>query len=301
MDNLAGLENRSPSLLHCIDDIRPLLGMQHDYHLSTFIILHAIWNLIAEYRQLEHASKVQFDQRHWNAVLISWHQELCQLLAHFHVSVSEWNGGMPVETVMFYELCMMNLHVSFEELQLFAGKEGSEDAQKVYPLLKTWKESRKARQAMWHAGQILRAFTNCHPSHLKGFSAVALYHASLAFWVYGMISLGSSRLSKTSFSSNSYETAADSELIWLDGEETAETRRFISLGRGIAIVHYFPNEGQQGSPFARLDNPKAVMDIMIKILSRTNSGDGLILSPLVENLVQLMKDLGSAAFVIGRP
>lgn len=216
---------------------------------------------------------------------------------HFHISISESNGGMPPDTMMFYELCMMNLHVSFEELQLFAGKEGSEEAQKVYPLLKTWKESRTARQAMWHAGQIVRAAITCHPNHLKGFSAIALYHASLAFWVYGMISLGTSR--STKLPSSTYETAADSELIWLDGEETAETRRFISLGRGIAVVHYFPKDSHQESPFARLDNPKAVMDIIIKILCRNKGADSPILSPLVENLSQLMRDLGNAAFVIG--
>lgn len=289
--------NRLPSLLSCIHDTQPLMRMQQstDFAMSTYIILHAIWGMIAEYRQLERASKVQSEQRHWNGVLTSWHQELCQLLDHFHISISEWDGAVPVENTMFQELCMMNLHVSFEELQLFAGIHGSEEAQKVYPILTTWKESREARQAMWHAGQIVRAAMSCHPYQLKSFCAITLYHASLAFWVYGMISVGTSRSKRVSLAS--CETAADSDLIWLDEEESPASRRFIAINRGSPVIRDIPTGGVRSPSFAQLDNPRAVMDIIIKILNRRNSGDSSS-SPLADNLVQLMRDLGNAARII---
>ena len=168
--------------MHCIHDIQPLSKVQEviDLQFSTSIILHAIWSLIAEYRQLEFVLKIQSPERHGNGALIStsWHQELCQLLDHFRITVSEWNGGLRPEAVMLHELFMMNLHVSFEELQLFAGKEGAEEAQRVYPLLRQWFDNRRSRQAVFHAGQIIHAATIF--SHLRDFYAVALYHASLA-------------------------------------------------------------------------------------------------------------------------
>lgn len=219
------------------------------------------------------------------------------MLDNFCISVSEWKGGISSDIVMFQHLCMMNLHVSFEELQLFAGKEGSEEAHKVYPSLKTWKESRKARQAIWHAGQVVRAARTCHPNHLKGFCAIALYHASLAFWVYGMISISTSRSDKAS--KYAHETSSDDEHIWLDGVETAETRKFIAVGRGCAVITEDSDGGERAPTSTGLENPKAVMDIMIRILSNRSNGDSLSVSPLAENLVRLMRDLGNAALVIG--
>jgi len=73
------------------------------------------------------------------------------------MTVSGFDGGIPQEARILQELFMMNLHVSFEELQLFAGKEGPEEAHRVYPLLRQWYDSRRSRQAIYYAGQILRA------------------------------------------------------------------------------------------------------------------------------------------------
>ena len=85
--NSAVLSARLPSLMHCVHDIQPLSKVRDaiDLQFSTSIILHAIWSLVAEYRQLEFVLKVQSPERHWNGALIStsWHQELCQLLDHF--------------------------------------------------------------------------------------------------------------------------------------------------------------------------------------------------------------------------
>ncbi len=193
-----GHSARLPSLMNCVHDLHPLSKFQSviDTQYSSTIILHAIWSLIAEYRQLEFVLKLQATQdRHWNGGLISssWHQELSQLLEHFHITVSSFPCGVRLEQTMIQELFSMNLYVSFEELQLFAGKEGNEEAQRVYPLLKLWFENRRSRQAVWHAGQVIRAALAFPPNHLRDFYAVALYHAALAIWVYGMVSLGSGR------------------------------------------------------------------------------------------------------------
>lgn len=175
----------------------------------------------------------------------------------------------------------MNLHVSFEELQLFAGKEGTEEAVRVYPSLKTWWKGRRARQAIWHAGQIIRAARRAE-GELRDFYAVAIYHAALCFWVWGMCELG-----------NSQPNRASEEIVWLDGEENNASRRFISMAGGTPMISGLNGRGNG----CRLDNPKEVMEMVIGVM-----GKGCVLGnslpPLVENLSQLMRDLGGAAGVV---
>lgn len=194
----------------------------------------------------------------------------------------------------------MNLHLSFEEIQLFAGKEGNEEAHRAYPLLKQWFETVKSRKAMFHAGQIVKAALCFPPNHLRDFYAIALYHASLAFWVYGMISLGSSRSkarrqSHSFASANQYDfAAADDDLVYLDGDDTPETRRFIAIQRGIPVIHDI-NGG-----VARLDDPQAVMETVVCVMSTNCSGGTKGMPPLVENLSKLIKDLGNAGRIVRR-
>ena len=189
---------------------------------------------------------------------------------------------------------MMNLHVSFEELQLFAGKEGPEEAHRVYPLLRQWYDSRRSRQAIFYAGQILRAADLFPFNHLRDFYAVALYHSALCFWVYGMCSMGSSRSSRMPDQLMGGEIE---ELVWLDGEETADTRRFVALPRGIPMIRASSRLDEEGGG-CRVDNPKAVMETIIHIMGKNCSHGNTVLPPLVENLGQLMRDLGNAAWIV---
>ena len=144
---LPNISNRLPSLMHCIHDIQPVSLVQDciDLKFSTLVILHGIWSLVSEYRQLEFVLKIQSQEGQGNGNLIStsWHRELCQILDHFSITVSGFDGGIPQEARILQELFMMNLHVSFEELQLFAGKEGPEEAHRVYPFLRQWYDSRR--------------------------------------------------------------------------------------------------------------------------------------------------------------
>jgi hypothetical protein len=248
--------------------------------------------------------KLPMQERHWNGGLISssWHQELSQLLEHFNITLNECAGGIRLEERMIKELFMMNLHVSFEELQLFAGKEGSEEAQRVYPLLKIWFENRKSRQAVWHAGQVIRAALAFPPNQLRDFYAVALYHASLAVWVYGMVSLGSSRSRTRKNEGVTSQGGVETEIVYLNGEDTPEARRFIAISRGVPAIHELPSQSvgrhEQGLGFARLDDPKAVMEVVIGILTRNCTAGNCGLAPLIENLAQLVRDLGNAARII---
>jgi hypothetical protein len=299
---------RLPHLAQCIHDVTPLSKSQNavDLQMSILIILYGIWTLIWEYRQLNSVSKLQSPEHRWNGGLMSssWHQELCQILYHFRMHASEWENGMKPEAILIQERSLMNLHVSFEDVQLFAGKEGEEEARRAYPLLKQWAETRESRQAVWHAGQVLKAAAECHPKQLRDFPAIALYHASLAFWAYAVVSRPSTSARRQPLpASRSQHTAADDEIVWLDGEDGPYVQRFIAVDRGTPVICDWTkgsNAGQR-EKYAALSDVKAVMDIIIAILRQNGKGDDRMSPPLVKNLSQLMRDLSNAALSIGRP
>jgi hypothetical protein len=303
-----GSGDRLPHLAQCIHDVTPLSKSQGlvDLQMSILIILYGIWSLIWEYHQLNSVAKLQSAEHRWNGALMSssWHQELCQLLYHFRMHASEWEDGMKPEAILIHERSLMNLHVSFEDVQLFAGKEGDEEARRAYPLLRQWAETRESRQAVWHAGQVLKAATECHPKQLREFSAVALYHASLAFWAYAVVSRPSKSARRQPLPASQHRpNVADYELVWLDGEDGPDVQRFIAVGRGMPVIRDWTKGSgtEQKEKYAALSDVKAVMDIIIAILRQNGTSDERMSPPLVKNLSQLMRDLGNAALGIGRP
>ncbi|KKY16836.1 putative c2h2 type zinc finger domain protein [Phaeomoniella chlamydospora] len=306
----ANVDDRDPSLVQCLYNITALEECQHrvDKNLSLAIVLHGLGSLVWEYRQMSSSLKAQTSSRQWNGPLIysSWHNELCQLLSKYQVTISEWDINPQREPKMLLELLSMNLHVSFEELQLLAGKEGEEEARRVYPSLKIWVESQSSRDAVWHAGQVLRAASESpHGGELHDFYAVALYHAGLAFWVYGIIS----RAVEHDKQQRGAIGPMDTSLVWLDGRDLVDRHRFVALHRGLPVISDWgchdiaDRTGQNHSPgnatAVQLSDPKAVMEVIILVLKRLTARDTGLASPLVENLTQLMRDLANAARAFG--
>ena len=209
---------------------------------------------------------------------------------------------MQPEAVLVYEQSLMNLHVSFEDVQLFAGKEGEDEARRVYPLLTQWAGSRESRQAVWHAGQVLRAAKQYRSKSLRDFSAIALYHASLALWAHAVISSPPKKRGESGRASIDSGIAAENDLVWLDGEDGPGVQRFLVLQRGTPAIRRWTDniDTERKDSYAALSNPKAVMDIIIDILRRKSKGEDKSCPPLVENLSQLMRDLGNAAWVMRR-
>ena len=206
----SSLENRPPSYVQCIYNISQLEDHrdQIDINLSLYLILFGYWNPIWEYRQLQSAMNSQpTSGLHWNLsyTASSSIQEFRLVLEQFQATLSSWNRPVPAEVQMFGELFHMNFHVSFEELQVLAGMQGEQEARRAVPLLKQWYGSSQSRQAIWHAGQILRAattksppvstghYTPTHRRFMRDFHTVCLYHAGLTLWVYGLMSRASAR------------------------------------------------------------------------------------------------------------
>ena len=174
---------------------------------------------------------------------------------------------------------------------MFIGREGEQPAKKVYPVLQAWVESRDARQAVWHAGQILRAAKLFPLSQLKDFYAMVVYHACLVLWTYGVINRTKLRAQPELLS-----TQISLEL-FLDGPESMESQRFIAVGGGTSRLKG-PRNQDGTSSTASLEDPKECMELGLEILEENFNCDRQLLPAIIASLSHLLKRLGSAAVAV---
>jgi len=220
-------------------------------------------------------------------LLQSRYQELLQTLKYLRLScdgLANQNGSL---LAVVFEIIFMHLHMSMENMQLFAGLEGQQESQRVYPSLRDWATTPSSRQAIWHAGQLIRIARASPNAAVRDFYAVAVYHASLAFWTYGLIS-GVENRHLTGDKDNSNPT------VWLDAAESIDTQRFTGLQRGSPAIHCAETADLHTIP-AYIDRPSAVMSVVIGILRQNHDTMMEPRPPLVENLIQLMCGLRAAA------
>ena len=259
--HMSKIDSRVPSLSTCVQDLTPLSKTYQsiDLQLTILIILHGMWTLIWEYSQLHMATKHSSSSNtQWNGGLIttSLYQDISARLSHFVMVVSEWlPEGLPTDAMLFYQNSLLNLHVSFEDLQLFAGKEGEDEARRVFPSLHKWAASKESRQAAWHAGQVLKAAKRYRPRALTNFAAIALYHAALVLWAKAVLETPLTKSSRrtgtisgqsdhrgsaprrfSASSPNAPGEAYTDEKVWLDGEDDSVVQKYLMLGRGTPAI-----------------------------------------------------------------
>ncbi|KAI8632365.1 hypothetical protein F5Y19DRAFT_420849 [Xylariaceae sp. FL1651] len=291
----AGQSKRPPCLGDLLRDINSLTANHRrlDTQYAISIYLHAFWNLIFEWRQLSavHRSNTFLNnyQAGPNLILNSRHQELCKALSSFQLVTADWHASFSAQEALLLNLILMNLHVSLDDLQLFAGKEGEDQARRVYPILQQWSESTEARQALWHAGQILRQAKMFPPGHLKQFYAVGVHHAALALWTYGVVTKATRNQSTTNISQ---------ETVYVDGLESTGVQRFIDFGSGRPTIRGVRCDDGQGIE-ATLEDPRSCMEIAQEVLRMNFNTGQEPLPPIVENLCHLIKQLGGAAGAVG--
>lgn len=218
---------------------------------------------------------------------------------------------------------MMKLHVSLDDIQLFAGRAGEEEARKVYPQIRAWTEESDSRTAVWHAGQLFRVARGFESTRLRDFYAVAVHHAALTLWVYGMVVSNTNRQSglqtpvgqpAVAYTPNGQRArqpqappnlmaATSSRKLYLDGSDEKAGRAFAQLRLGVPGLQKNSNAAKDGSTarpesapspgaFCPLYNSKGVMAVAAAVLRGNfpRSKEGL--PPLVENLAIFMDDLG---------
>jgi hypothetical protein len=205
----------------------------------------------------------------------------------------------------------MLLYVDLDNVQRFAGKHGEIEARRAYALLETWAVDEQSRNAVCHAGQVLRAGRAVPQYGLRGFESIALYQATLVLWVYGVLQCAvvptiSSKekaslnhpASLTVGASNECLLSRQSEderRILLDGPVTTDVKRYVELGRGAPGLS-LERSDHQTTQFCDLRNLQSVMAVGVSVLESnytSNSGKEKSLPPLPGRLRDLMQALGA--------
>lgn len=223
---------------------------------------------------------------------------------------------------------MMSLHVALDDIQLFAGRAGEDEARRIYPQIRAWTQDAESRKAVWHAGQVFHHAKKFEKTRLRDFYAVAVYHATLVLWVWGMVTSGTSRMSglatpvggganvssqqqqqqhqpqhqqQPSLQAALFAGSKSQARVILDAPETKATKAFIQLSHGTPGLQTAlrpPNEIPEARPsstaevFCSLFDSRGVMVTAAGVL-RGNFPHGKGgLPPLVGNLASLLDDLG---------
>lgn len=266
------------------------LGEDYDMVFCNLIILCGIWGMASI---LQQECVVLGKPRQMDAALTLRYQQILQILHRFKVhaqgeddTTSYWDATAH----LLYELILMRLHVPFTDVELFAGKGDQADARQALSLLLDWASSDESKRAIWHAGQVVRAAERFEQAHLRDFFTIGLYQANLVLWAYAVVS--NIHGTKTNGSGTSGDIP-----VCLNGPDTAAVHRFFATGKpAMAAIQSKPTSGAEGVLIPIL-NEEAVVETVLSILS-TNFAPWEAVPPLVENLHQLLANLGRAAATI---
>ncbi|KAK3290863.1 uncharacterized protein B0H64DRAFT_478725 [Chaetomium fimeti] len=259
--------------------------------------------------------------RRWNTFLLtSRREELLKLLEHFRLSLATPDTpplphppppphhGIQTaarEVRMRLELILLHLHAPFEDIQIFAGIEGPEQARGAYAAVLEWAGTEAARRAICHAGQVLRFARGVGRGMLLGPAAVVMYQASLVLWVYALLAGAAAGRGRgrgmvpvpTGEEEGGREVVAvvgpGPDAVWLDGEDDLALQRFTHFGvgaPGLAGLGMGTADGShRGGGEVSLGEPEGVLGVVIGILR--DNYEGLPRPNLVERLLQLMEAL----------
>lgn len=303
-----------PSLGDLLRDISVLANEHHriDLQYTISIFLHGLSAMIREWHQMATVFRGTTYSHTMvsnpNLLLDSRRDVLVQTLEQLQHNTLQQTFSAQENVLL--NLLLMHLHVSLENLELFAGKQGDEQSKKIIPTLQHWAQNAESKRAIWHAGQILRWAREFPTGHLKDFYAVAVHHAALALWTWGIMTwtLKQNGQIPHGFSQND-------EVIYLDMVDSAQmqpqVRQFIEFGTGRPAIRRLkkaagrqgaagPSGSGNGGTFTTsfVEEPGTCMHVVEDIF-RANYLEGHT-APLVENLCHLVKQLGNAAGLVGR-
>jgi hypothetical protein len=279
-----------PTIRDALQNLRVLVDHQNiiDVQLSLDILVCSLWARVWQYRQIKSAPLMSRPGSISTAI-DGLQRDLVQDFKYVKMESEEWAGGISPYVSLKLEVCLMHLYVSLEDIQIFGGKEGESAARKTVPQLQSWSQTIEARQALYHAGQALKTAALFAPGTLRGFAAVAVYHASLVLWAYGILIDPKSRNFQPPM------------FVRIDVDGAKELDRFIMTGQGIpCITDYSQKRDSHDSATTLLTNPPKVMSSISSLLCH-NAGNDHYALPIVTHLSKLMRSLGRAAGVMKRP
>lgn len=262
-----------------------------DIELSCTALLHGFWGQIWSYRDAVKFHRSSGPNRRGASTPPLWlktqHQELYRDIAEFATQIQHSRKPKP-QLILLAELFMMILHVSPDDLQKFAGKNGEDEARRAaHSLEESWFSGSESRYAVWHAGQVFHWARKLAPTSLRGFNAIAVYFASLTLWAFG---LASCTYSTNGRQDEKAGNGSAPDYVLVDGDESRETRAFLQLDRGVPGLTMYgdPNAGVES-----LSNTGMILTISRNLLRDNFPVRNEPLPPIVESLAHLLQDLGS--------
>lgn len=262
-------------------DLLSNLPPQVDPHLCTMSILHGFWGQIwsvLESKKFYPASKTTH-----RLCLLTSHTELYREFSSFSTLLPSLTRNS-VDSILIAELFMMIMHAAPEDLQRFAGKSGEQEARAASAEFQDWARGKESRMAIWHAGQVFHVAQRLGQAQLRGFNAIAVYFAALTLWIYGIMISG---LRPPTSGSEQH-----SQII-LNATESAKIQSWRSNDDGarVAGLNVSVREGQLD--FIPLTATDRVLGLARQLYRDNFPVLDEPLPPLVENLSNLLRDLGS--------
>ena len=256
-----------------------------DTHLSAIAILHGFWGQI--WNLLESKKFYPPSKATHRLCLLTSHTELYRDIVAFSSLLPSLTRNSAEATLMA-ELLMMMLHASPEDLQRFAGKFGEDEARKASVEFTEWSKGIESRIAIWHAGQVFRAAKRLGQAQCRGFNAIAVYYASLTLWIYGL-------MTPVSRLPSNMENGArlNQERIVLNEAENINARSWRASDVGISGIKVTTLDGSE--QFVPLEETDRILCLGREVYKANfgSSGTEGSVPPLVENLGNLLRDLGS--------
>ncbi|KAJ6059305.1 uncharacterized protein N7446_008888 [Penicillium canescens] len=267
------------------------IPIEMDFDIARTALLQGMASQVWETRQQLILS--QGTQSSTRAMARLWLQSRQDDLYTTLKSISENPPTPPPVTTLLNEFVMMYLHIDIDAIQRFVGKLGDLDARRAYPGLRDWSHTKEARTSIWHAGQALHAARAVKAYQLRGFDAMAIYHAALVLWVYGLLQCGELKQleAKTPMSETDLPPCVS-----LDGPEDKVTKAFLGHGIGRPGLTMARGGPDGDTPmFCELSKPRSVMAIARQVFEGNCPcpfpEDRL--PPMIQNLCELIEDLGN--------
>ena len=286
-----------PTVIECVANLDLLDLSQRfiDLKMSCEAVIYAFWGIVREYRQFDQLLKNK--PRYWDngLVLTSRYQELTRLLDYYRIAYEN-------ESALSLHVILLHMHVSLEDVQFLTAAE----PQTYHPArasLHEWAHRKESRQALWHAGQIIKHIKLLPSQDLRDFAAVALYHAGLTLWAYGTVRRGPNLQQPPMISSASnidmQQSTATAPLppysrdsmdldpikVYVDGIQADDVNRYIALERGTPVLQGFEGDAMP----VHIYHPQAVLDLMIRLMEQNYRWKFSQQPPLVANLIHLIE------------
>jgi hypothetical protein len=198
----------------------------------------------------------------------------------------------------------MYLHVDIDLIARFAGKCGETAANSAYTYLSPWSQTKEARIAICHAGQVVRAARHIPPYQIRGPDSFMLYHAIMVLWTYSMMVRDRAKKTGTTTPSRTQPNLPPGKMVYLDdlaSGNQSDIDAFIAMNSGMPclriIYTHKPDISESESiprpEICNLKYPSQVMRVGISLFDASHPdvdrGTG---PPLIRALCGLMEELG---------